>query len=326
MYQVNQNGSATLSSNKENKNKHYRMIYNLELNDISLTINLNSILYLKTKHNEFYIDKYIIPELKKCFWRTALKYGTAVRFLENKLDCGYLVLKNTRYKVTAFKSEDYIKNDVLISGTIYNLKIAEETSTSTITSYIEDEKQTWNKLLLVDSYKKWCSLNNIEILEAKQLDDILKDIIFSYLEKDIYSFISLVFPSDEEKANSFYNYLGKVQKKILQLVGENNSPLTQLKFALYTTRFKSKLVFNLKLQSYEKVCIVSEDTIKQIKHFIHKKIPTVGLLIDYVEQFKGEYGEILIHESTEEHELVEDLFFYWFFKINKRNINRRNQA
>ncbi|MGG2119837.1 hypothetical protein AB1J99_29985, partial [Bacillus bombysepticus] len=57
--------------------------------------------------------------------------------------------------------------------------------------------------------------------------------------------------------------------------------------------------------------------LKTLKGYIKQNVPTMGLAIDYAHQIAYIFGEILINIENNESELVEDFFFYWFFKLIK---------
>lgn len=323
MLGLNNKGNATLASNMNNRNEKYHFEYAPELNDICCNITSQCRLMLKRNFTEYQIDTVLVPEIKKKFWKVALQYGTGVRFLSNRLECGRLNYLNNEFEINAFKSEDYIKDGILIRGITYHISIEEKQRISfQFTGNPKEDDDTWMKLTKL--YKDWCTSFDVQMVSETELRGIKESFLFMYLEKDLINFISKIFKEDEIAANNFYSYITSIENKNgLYLSVDHLKLFNQLRIKLYNMRFESKLKYNKELMLFEKVCYVDTYALKTLKGFIKQSVPTIGLAIDYAHQIKYIFGEVLINIENNEHELVEDFFFYWFFKINKRYLNNK---
>lgn len=320
MYIIKQYGNATLASNTGNKNKEYNYVRVVELGDVDYTFSICDLLKLKENHADYYIDTTIIPEIKKVFWKSVLKHGESVKYLENKLYCGIMRFQGYAYNIIANKSEDYIEQSVLNMGTIFRISINSELNN--ISKNIKTiEYHSWDTLQR--NYYEWCEISGFKNLKQEELDIVKDNMIFSYLEKDLYQFIAKVFKTNETAANRFYEYMEGIHKGIQSIAGEIVSPLNKLKYRMYNKTFQPRLHYNHNLMIYEKKCIVNKEALREIRRFIKECIPTLGILVDYVEVFRREIGVELLCNETKQTEEVENYFFYWFFKINRRYINQR---
>ncbi|TKH73414.1 hypothetical protein FC676_11410 [Bacillus cereus] len=323
MLGLNNKGNATLASNLNNRNEKYHFEYAPELNDICCNITSQCRLMLKRNFTEYQIDNILVPEIKKKFWKVALQYGTGVRFLKNRLECGRLNYLNNEFEINAFKSEDYIKDGILIRGITYHIRIEEKQKIPfQFSCNPKEDDVTWTKLTKL--YKDWCTSFDVQMVSENELRRIKENFLFMYLEKDLINFISKIFKEDEISANNFYSYITSIENKNgLFLSVDHLKLLNQLRIKLYNMKFESKLKYNKDLMIFEKVCYVDTYALKTLKGFIKQNVPTIGLAIDYAHQIKYIYGEVLINIENNESELVEDFFFYWFFKINKRYLNNK---
>lgn len=295
---LKQNGRITL---KDNKVEYYDTVYALEHTDVFYIISIESITLLKKYYSDFDIDKVILPETKKFFWKTILKSTRTMLFLESKIKCGSFHYQGDTYYITAKRSGDYVTEDnTLIMGAVYTISIDYVNHKlnlgEKLTKWdLDDNSSTTNQILkrLLDYYYEWCKRKQLEQLDMSIIKQFSGKFISTYFEKDLIQFISNIF-DNEQLATDFYEYVNT------QYISYSNTVDEQLSALVLNLSYCTKLIFNESTNEYELKTSFKSDLLLQIKQFIHENIPTIGLCINYSELFKSKFGSYLFIEDINE--------------------------